>query len=479
MAGRWDQQDAWDDVDDSDQDDAAEGGSPSQRTPGRSSYQQRTPGSSSYQQRAYRPNTPNASYQPPRPYQSPYPSSSWGSASARARVPARVQAQQQPKRQDMAPIIGGIISLIAVVGVVGLLAHNQILALLHRTHAAPNTPALVLPAFSDWRVAYAGQDGQLHAVSLDGQTDVSGASLPALGPADVAATATTMGGGASPDGRYLAYVGGSGAVVLHLTAHAGDADAIRSGSAVPSTWLWSPDSSQLAWLETNSAVHVTSVAALTDAVVPSTTGQGIQEILGWMDASHLAVRVDKANATSEVVAALDASSGQQRVIVTFPKPGYGALHYRLSPDGARFLVWNSPIKGQPFTQIFRNYDTKTGAVRKLPNSLKAIGANISAVAWKPGAAVAAVATGSEATHDLKLWLVDAAADGATSIGVAYPLGWLTDGSQLIGSSASVGAVGGGPYTISAFTFPSSGASVRVTLTDKAMTFPWLGLVRTG
>lgn len=210
-----------------------------------------------------------------------------------------------------------------------------------------------------------------------------------------------------------------------------------------------------------------------------TSGQGIQEILGWVDATHLGVRVAKPNTTSETVAALDTTNGQQRAIVTLTKAGYGVFHYRLSPDGARLLVWNSAISGQPFTAIFRNYDTKTGTVHKLPISLKAVGANISAVAWKPGAATVAIASGATETHDLKLWLIDAAGDSASSLGAAYPVGWLSDGSQLIMSSANAAKLGGGPYTISTVTFPATGAPVRVTLTDKATSFPWLGLVHTG
>jgi hypothetical protein len=373
------------------------------------------------------------------------------------------------------------------VALVAYVERAQLNALLHRKPTpittVTNTPSLVLPAFSDWRVAYVGQGGGLHAVSLDGKTDVTGIGLPALTATNASGTpvtgATLGAESASPDGRYLAYDGSSGSVLVHLTAHQGAQDAIRNSSAVPRAALWSPDSARMAWLGANGAIHLTTSDSLTDATVAGTSGQGIQEILGWVDATHLGVRVAKPNATSETVAALDIATGQQRVIVTLTKAGYGVFHYRLSPDGARLLAWNSAISGQSFTAIFRNYDTKTGAVHKLPNSLKAVGPNISAVAWKPGAASVAIASGANETHDLKLWLVDAAGDTASSLGTAYPLGWLTDGSQLIMSSANASKLGGGPYTISAVSFPATGAPVRVTLTDKAMSFPWLGLVRTG
>jgi hypothetical protein len=473
MGGRWDQRDQW--GDDWDQDDAGEDDYPSSRAPGRGSSQQR-----SYQPQ--RPYQSGQSYQQSYPQQQsyqPYASSNWGAAPSRARV--RAQQREEPKR-GAGPVIAGIVSLMAVAALVAFLARDQLRALLHRTPATTTPPALVLPAFSDWRVGYLGQDGKLHAVSLDGQTDVGGVSLPSLSAAGATGTPITgtplAGAAASPDGHFLAYSGSAGPVLVHLTAKAADQDAVRSGDAVPSALLFSPDGAKLAWLGTNSAVHLTTIDTLADATVTGTTGQGITELLGWIDATHLAVRVAKTGATTEQVAALDTASGQLRGIVTLTKPGYGTLRYRLSPDGARFLAWNTPITGQAFTAIYRSYDTKTGAVRKLPNALRLIGTNLTAVTWKPGAATAAIASGSEATHDLRLWLLDAEGDSATSLGAAYPLGWLSDGSQLITSSANSATLGGGPFTITAVTVPASGPPSRVTLTEKAMTFPWLGLVRT-
>jgi hypothetical protein len=486
MGGRWDTKDPWDDAGD---DDAWDDDWPSKRSGSGSSYQPRQQQS----QARRNPSQERASYQQPyqsqaRPYQQRYqpPQQQYQpyASANRFAVSARQQArgQAQAKRKDLAPVFGGMIALVAAVMLIGLLAHNQILALLHRTPATSgNTPSLVLPAFSDWRVAYAGQDGLLHAVSLDGKTDVTGVSLPALTPA--AGTPTgglglSVGAAASADGHYLVYSSGGGAVMLHLTAQQADQDASRTGATVPSSLLWSPDGAHLAWLASNGAVHLTSVDTLADTATSGTATLGITELLGWVDATHLGVRVAKANATTEEVAVLDTASGQLRVVVTLTKPGYGALHYRLSPDGARVLAYNSPITGQPFTAIFRNYDVQSGQVHKLPNTLKAVGQSVSAVAWKPGAAMVAIASGSAATHDQKLWLVDATADSATSIGTTYPLGWLADGSTLITGNTNVAKAGGGPYTISAFTFPSSGAPTAATLTDKAMTFPWLGLVRT-
>jgi hypothetical protein len=40
--------------------------------------------------------------------------------------------------------------------------------------------ASLMPAFHDWRAAYLGQDGHVHIVTLDGQTDLKGPVFPLL-----------------------------------------------------------------------------------------------------------------------------------------------------------------------------------------------------------------------------------------------------------------------------------------------------------
>ncbi|HEU5198907.1 MAG TPA: hypothetical protein VFU32_04680, partial [Ktedonobacterales bacterium] len=43
--------------------------------------------------------------------------------------------------------------------------------------AATSTPTGIFPAFSDWRLAYLGQDSRVHAVTQDGKTDLAGPLL--------------------------------------------------------------------------------------------------------------------------------------------------------------------------------------------------------------------------------------------------------------------------------------------------------------
>ncbi|HEX6818989.1 MAG TPA: WD40 repeat domain-containing protein [Ktedonobacterales bacterium] len=407
----------------------------------------------------------------------------------RQAMPARLAGGRDPQRKksNALPVLMAILALLAVAALAGYLERSHIKALITPAPTATAAePALVLPAFSDWRVAYLGQDGQLHAVSLDGKTDDAGmslASIPTAASATPSATSTTTSGGdyalASPDGQHLLYGGANGPVLVHLTAQTADPDAARTVQKPLSSLVWSPDSARLAGLDSSGAIHLLAIASFADTTVPTTAGKGIQGIVGWLDASHLVVRVDKSGTTTEQIAALDVANGQQRAIVTLAKSGFGTLRYSLSPDGAHLLVWNTAVTGQSFTAILRNYDTKTGQARKLPTSLRATGSTVSAAQWKPGTQLITLSSGSATTHDFKLWLVDAANDTATSIGASvYPLGWVSDGSALIAGSALAGTPGGGPYTITALTFPSSGAPAPVSLTKKVATFSWLGLVKT-
>lgn len=456
------------------------------------SQQRRRPQPPAYPQRSYpgpNPGSYPGSYQRSGAYQRSYPasgaqprspSSNWNAA------PARAAGGRQPQRKkgSALPVVAVLLVLLAAAAAAGYVERGRLKALLKPAPSATAGPSLVAPAFSDWRVAYLGQDGHLHAVSLDGKTDATGtslSSLPAATSGTPAATSTTAASStyasASPDGQYLLYADANGPILLHLTAHTGDQDAARAVPTGLSTLVWSPDSAHLAGFASDGAVHLLTIATLADTPVPSTSGKGIQAIVGWIDGSHLAIRVAKSGATSDLITALDVASGQQRTIVSLYKPGYGSIHYSLSSDGAHLFVWNTAVNGQPFTAIFRNYDTKTGDVRKLPVSLKATGTTVSAAAWKPGTQLIALTSG--AAQSGKLWLIDAANDTATAIGASgYALSWVSDGSALIVGSALSATPGGGPYTISAVTFPSSGTPAPVDLTDKAMAFPWLGLVKT-
>ncbi|HEX8727178.1 MAG TPA: hypothetical protein VF739_01060, partial [Ktedonobacterales bacterium] len=105
----------------------------------------------------------------------------------------------------------------------------------------PQTP---LPAFSDWRAAYLGSDGRLHAVTLDGKSDLAGPVLPGV----VTTGLQLASAGASPDGHLLAYVDSGpsdiGLTLFDVTAQ-GNADHEQRAGAIY-TMYWSPDSTRVA-----------------------------------------------------------------------------------------------------------------------------------------------------------------------------------------------------------------------------------------
>src|SRR5262249_45182808 len=79
--------------------------------------------------------------------------------------------------------------------------------------ANPATPTPVkgrpLPAITDWRAAYLGSDGVLHAVTLDGKTDLAGPQLPGMDSYGL----NFASAGIAPNGHSLAYATNSFSIV--------------------------------------------------------------------------------------------------------------------------------------------------------------------------------------------------------------------------------------------------------------------------
>lgn len=94
-----------------------------------------------------------------------------------------------------------------------------------------------LPTFSDWRAAYLGADGRVHAVTLDGKTDVVGPLLPGLTSPDLG----FWSGGIAPNGRFVAYAPLS-LRVIDLTGqrtdmvHVGGGPTRWSGLLIAANW---------------------------------------------------------------------------------------------------------------------------------------------------------------------------------------------------------------------------------------------------
>ncbi len=352
--------------------------------------------------------------------------------------------------------------------------------------AAPAPPtSAALPAFADWRAAYLAGDGSVHVVTLDGKTNLSG---PALPPFTINGLSLAS-AGASPDGHLLAY--SSPSVVIANVVGAGRGASTRAVVAgAVADMAWSPDSRQLALSNGGGDLSLLPTPADARTPVPGTPIQDVDvlNLWGWLDASHLAIGtgaiVDgEESATAYVLSSLDITSGALRTIATISSPSLGSPRITLSSDGTRALFSNARIRDQPFTPIVDAIDTATGAVTPLPAIVRAtsgsFGPEYTSTAWRPGTHQLAVSTGFLPNNDLKAWLLDVDRDTATPLlSGQYVAQWSPDGTTLVVSTANSAAVGLGPYDLSAVTFGPSGQPHVTLLTHDAMSFPFLGFVRT-
>jgi hypothetical protein len=359
--------------------------------------------------------------------------------------------------------------------------------------AVPPTPTPTgLPAFSDWRAAYLSSDGFVHVVTLDGKTDLtSPALLHFQNNAQVFASA-----GASPDGHLLAY----NTLNLWIVTMAGRGTVRDVFTRVVFNMAWSPDGRQLALNDASGGLSLLKTTGQELTPIPGLSingdGQPLAGIAnlslwGWLDASHLAiggypVSGGSESATSYELRSLDVTSGAWRTIATISSPGLGAGRVALSSDGSRALFFNADLRDRPFTPIVDAIDTTTGAVTPLPAILRAthgttqpVGPEYTSAAGRPGTHQLAVTTGFLPNHDLKVWLLDVDRDTATPLlNDQYVAQWSPDGATLVVSTSATTAAGLGPFDLSAVTFGPDGQPHVTLLTHFAMSFPFLGFVRT-
>ncbi len=384
----------------------------------------------------------------------------------------------------------------------------------------PSQAGPALPAFSDWRVAYIGQDADLHIISLDGRTDLTGAQLPIYGPAGTGVFTA----GASPDGAHLAYGDSGGVTYLDLHAdtatvlHAANTGYAFEGSAM----LWSPDGRALVIerrLQDNAIVQFPS-GAVTQAPGDNLSGNGMAlsvtpSVYGWLDTTHLAVddlaienptpptpsRVITPQTTASL-GSLNITTGQVRPIVTLRSPTMVLGFFSLASDPSEALFYNADEQDLPFTLDVQRIDLATGHATPLPAIARIT--PFSQLLWQPHAHKALAVTGG-IYQPIHFYMIDIDQDRVTPLTLAgFPLAWSPDGATLIlergkqlpppageGSNTNgdgeegpipgfndVGSVGSGPYTLTADTFDANwNVTTSVTLTTRAMQIPVLGFVR--
>lgn len=341
-----------------------------------------------------------------------------------------------------------------------------------------------LPPFSDWRAAYLDGDGRVHAVTLDGKTDVMGPLLSGL-------TSPSLGfwsAGISPNGRFVAYAPPS----LRVVDLTGQHTNIVHVGGLAYAMFWSFDSSQLALDEGDGMLAIFNTPNGMTNVIQNIPPKTVSTLLGWIDSTHLAVTdlqgVTLATApngqdqyaTSIALAALDITTGHVQMIATIRSPGLGNWAFTLSPDGHKILFSNRQLRDYPYTPLVDEIDTATGAITPLSGIEQATGSGFTSVAWQPGTDRVAVSTGFIVNSDLKNWLLDLGHDQEQSLpNTGFVAGWAPESSTLVLTTGQQIENGTGPFTLTALALDANGqVASSTTLTQTAMTFPFIGFVRT-
>lgn len=392
------------------------------------------------------------------------------------------------------------------------------------TRLAPSAPSVTLaprfPAFSDWRVAYIGRDGNLHLVSLDGQKDLAGVQLPIAGPPNTGVCAA----GTAPDGEHLAYCDAGG--IEYIAVNTDTLSSIRTaytGATTDEGIIWAPSGHALATGAIGRGSAIVQLPSGTVTLAPpinqDAQGNTITGLAyGWIDSAHLAV-LDSAAApaatalpgqqvapdTSASLGRLDVTTGQLQLIATVSSPTLVSGNYSLTPDGSEALFFNSDEQSFPFTPIVRRIDTASGQVTTLPHltSILPKYGGFTQVLWLPHSHKALAATGYPENGDVRYQIIDIDQDTSTPISLpAFPVAWAPDGKTLIlahdtplipkgqGSNGGgdgeasqvlgfndIGVVDSGPYVLTAVSFDANwNIANSVTLTTTATHIPVLGFV---
>lgn len=351
--------------------------------------------------------------------------------------------------------------------------------------AATPTPPAFSP-FHEWRAAYISSHSQLHAVTLDGKNDAAGPYLPNLEDA-----ATWISAGFSPDGHYVAFQAPS-LTILDVTRR-DNASTPLDPKLLAYTMAWSPQGNTLAVYQGPGNPYVLVDAATGHArVVPGTSSSGetpgsVATLLGWIDATHLAVTLlpsgssytDPAGdkfALANPLGSLDITTGAVRLVATIISPPQASTsRFVLSPDGTKALMYNVVWHDEPFMPVVDLIDIATGRVTPLPQiaqTAKPDFTSLMSLVWRPNSDTV-VGTGG--------LLLDLDRDTVTQVNLLdepFVEAWTPDGKTLIVSSDWQHGVGIGPHTISALTFGPNGQTSLVVLAHDAYIAPFAGFVRT-
>lgn len=339
-----------------------------------------------------------------------------------------------------------------------------------------------LPRFTDWRGAYLASDGKVHVVSLDGKTDLTGPTLPHLtSPSLVFSNA-----GIAPDGRTVAYAAPE-LDLVDVTGHKSPRTVNVYGGL--DHLQWSPDGTKL--LSYDGPGQFTLLTLSTGQTTALNPGQGVIDYKGWIDNTHIATisylgasyasdGAGDSAPTSVQLDSVDVTSGQVRTITTVRGPGT-PFDFAISPDGSLALSYDVRWRAFSFSPQVSVIDLATGNVTPLPNISDMSGASFKSVAWRPGTGQVAVTTQVGDNRDGEVWMLDTAHDSATEVvSGECALAWTPDGSALALSNAFNGpnaVIGEGPDNLEMLRFNGTSQPRIITVTDQAVSFPFIGFAR--
>jgi hypothetical protein len=345
---------------------------------------------------------------------------------------------------------------------------------------SPSTSSY-FPAFTDWRAAYLDENNAVHAITLDGKTDIIGPLLPHMPQTGFVICMGMI----NPDGHTLSY-GSPSLNIIDLANKSNPAYYVKVAPIYRS--IWSPNGNKLAVTDNGGTFWISDSKGTKPIVVPGSPLKGTITMEGWIDETHILMSgsgglVKTSNGeeypTIFYLSALDINTGKLSPIATIHNDGLGAVYVVISPDGKQALIANHKNRFYPFTPMVDKIDLNTGTITSLPGITKSTGAQFTTLAWKAGTQSVAVSTGFFVNHDLKTWILDLQTDRATHIlDDQYVERWSPDNAVLIVSTGLDSSIGEGPYTLSAVTFASDGHASMTKLTDKAMSTPFVGFIRT-
>ena len=383
-------------------------------------------------------------------------------------APFTPDAPRPLTRRRLMGFVAGI-ALFATLGVT--LFHDRLPTLLsmsaqERSPAAPQATPPPLPAFSDWRVAYIGEDGRLRIVSLDGKVDLAGPYVPSRDHLGEAHGGVAM----APDGHSLAYPTSLGVVVARLAPGHVPINVING---LYFDLSWAPNSDLLALGSRGSSISLWRPGETDARVVYERSGERVDPI-GWIDEGHLAILIGVNTLT---VASLDLVSGAVQPLTTFLQEQVGVPQFTMAPQGRQILLSSCSFHDQPFNHRLGVIDTATGVYHSLDNTRAKTDSCLENPAFQADTGRLIASQETPGNPVATTWTLDIAHDSATRTPIpGFPVAWAPANGPVITSSGHEVVDGLGPYTIRA-AHPSASIAA-LTLTTTAMTFPALGLVRT-